>query len=247
MLAPELKKQKIIIVEGNIGAGKSTFLAMIKRYLAVQIVPEPHTQWQQVIQGQNLLDMFYTDMKRWGYTFQSYAFVTRVMMQQKMALINPYPLQILERSVFSDRYCFAKNLYENGVITPLEWHMYQEWFSWLIDTYVAKPDGFIYMHTTPEVCFERMQKRDRSEEKTVPLEYLQSLHQKHEDWLIKKEGIADYLQSIPVLTIDCNQEFESDEQQQRKHIDDISTFCTQIVNCPIDYYQQPAILLEKEC
>ncbi len=241
MHASDLKKQKIIIVEGNIGAGKSTFLSMIKRYLAVQVVPEPHTQWQQVIQGQNLLDMFYTDTQRWAYTFQTYAFVTRVMKQQEMALKNPYPVQILERSVFSDRYCFAKNLYEQGIMSALEWHMYQEWFSWLIDTYVAKPDGFIYMQTTPEVCFERMQKRNRSEEKAVPLDYLRSLHQKHEDWLCKKEGIAPYLQNTPTLVLECNSEFETDELQQRKHIQDIMTFCEQTVVQPVDYCNQSAV------
>lgn len=242
MQPSETKKQKIIIVEGNIGAGKSTFLAMIKRYLAVQVVPEPHTQWQQVIEGQNLLDMFYTDTKRWGYTFETYAFLTRVMKQQQMALINPYPLQILERSVFSDCYCFTKNLYEQEIISPLEWHIYQEWFSWLIDTYVTKPDGFIYMQTSPEVCFERMKKRDRVEEKTVPLSYLQSLHEKHESFLCKKEGIADYLKNIPVLTLACDKEFESDDVQQRQHIRDILQFCEQTVAQPIDYYEQPAVL-----
>ena len=242
MQVSPIKKQKIIIVEGNIGAGKSTFLAMIKRYLAVQVVPEPHEKWQQVIQGQNLLDMFYTDTNRWAYTFQTYAFVTRVIKQQQMALINPHPIQILERSVFSDRYCFAKNLYETGVMSALEWHMYQEWFTWLIDTYIAKPDGFIYMQTTPKVCFERMQKRNRSEEKTVPLSYLQSLHEKHEKWLCQKEGVAEYLKDTPVLTLECDLEFETDEQQQRKHIQDILNFCDKTVEQPIDYCQEPAIL-----
>ncbi|MES1224467.1 MAG: deoxynucleoside kinase, partial [Bacteroidota bacterium] len=37
-----------IIVEGNIGAGKSTFLKMIDTYLDTQIVYEPHEQWQNV-------------------------------------------------------------------------------------------------------------------------------------------------------------------------------------------------------
>lgn len=242
MLMSQEKKQKIIIVEGNIGAGKSTFLSMIKRYLAVQVVPEPHEQWQQVVDGQNLLDMFYNDTNRWAYTFQTYAFLTRVMKQQEMALVNPYPIQILERSVFSDRYCFAKNLYETGSISPLEWQAYQEWFTWLIDTYVAKPDGFIYMQTDPEICFERMKKRNRFEEQAVPLAYLKSLHTKHEKWLCQKEDIADYLKNTPVLTLGCNKEFESDENQQQEHIEAILQFCEKTINQTIDYCEQPAIL-----
>ena len=47
-----------IIVEGNIGAGKSTFLKMVNDYLDLQIVYEPHEQWQDV-GGENVLDHFY--------------------------------------------------------------------------------------------------------------------------------------------------------------------------------------------
>ena len=50
---------KSFIVEGNIGAGKSTFLKIIQKHLDVQVVFEPHEKWQKVIDGQNLLDKFY--------------------------------------------------------------------------------------------------------------------------------------------------------------------------------------------
>jgi len=48
--------QSSFIVEGNIGAGKSTFLKLIKDRLPVQVVYEPHKKWQSVQGGENLLD-----------------------------------------------------------------------------------------------------------------------------------------------------------------------------------------------
>ena len=45
-----IKESKAIIVEGNIGAGKSTFLRLINDLLDVQVVYEPHEQWQNVDQ-----------------------------------------------------------------------------------------------------------------------------------------------------------------------------------------------------
>ena len=87
-----------LIVEGNVGAGKSTFLKMLDRYLNAQLVLEPHERWQD-INGDNLLEKFYTDTSRWAYTFQTYAFITRVWEQQS-ALKNCFSdVHILERSV----------------------------------------------------------------------------------------------------------------------------------------------------
>ena len=45
------------------------------------------------------------------------------------------------------------------------------------------PDGFIYLRATPDICMGRMKRRSRQEEVGVQMEYLQGLHQKHEDWL----------------------------------------------------------------
>ena len=216
--------KKCLIVEGNIGAGKSTFLGILNDYLDVQIVYEPHHKWQKVGTAGNLLEMFYKETPRWAYTFQSYAFITRILEQKNMAEKSPSPVQILERSVHSDRYCFAKNCYEMGTMTDLEWQLYKGWFAWLAEGYSVKPDGFIYLKTSPQVCHKRLLKRNRSEESLVPLSYLQKLNQKHEKWLLEKEGIEEYLKDVPVLSLECDVDFEDNKQEQQKHVDDIVSF-----------------------
>ncbi len=216
--------QRSFIVEGNIGAGKSTFLHILKQYLNVQIMLEPHEQWQNVGDGHNLLDLFYKDPTRWAYSFQSYAFITRIMMQQAHARTNPYTIQILERSVFSDRYCFALNAHELNYMNPLEWKIYQEWFTWLVDDYLPKPDGFIYLRTNPTICYNRLKKRNRNEETTVSLEYITKLHQKHENWLVEKKGIAPSIAQIPVLVLECDADFERNKAEQEKHVEQVGAF-----------------------
>ena len=181
--------KKCLIVDGNVGAGKSTFLGVLKKYFNVQIVYEPLYQWQKVADSGNLLEKFYSDTPRWAYTFQSYAFITRILEQRKMAEISPSPVQVLERSIYTDRHCFAKNCHEMGTMSDLEWELYKKLFFWLAEEYSVKPSGFIYLRTSPEVCYKRLQNRNRSEESEVPLEYLKKLHDKHEQWLVRKEGI----------------------------------------------------------
>lgn len=222
-------KPPCFIIEGNIGAGKSTLVSLIQKELDVQVIFEPHAAWQAVGGTENLLDCFYKDTARWAYTFQSYAFMTRVRAQQEHARLYPHKTQMLERSVYSDRYCFAKNCFELGFMNKLEWELYQEWFAWLVDTYTDVPDGFIYLKADPEVCYSRLLKRDRHEESGVRLEYLVSLHAKHEQWLMQKNGIAQRLKQVPVLVIDGNQEFEYAAEVQQNMLEAIRAFIAKTV------------------
>jgi deoxyguanosine kinase len=173
------------------------------------------------------LDAFYQEPQRWAYTLQSYAFITRIIAQEEFASSSQNSCAILERSVFSDRYCFAKNGFEMGVMNALEWNVYQEWFSWLVERHVVMPHGFIYLRTDPEICYQRLLKRARSEEAAVPYDYLKKLHDKHEAWLINKEEIAPYAQAIPVLVLNCNNDFEYNEQEQYNHVEKIQGFITE--------------------
>ncbi len=57
------------------------------------------------------------------------------------------------------------------------------------------PDGFIYLRATPNICMNRLKRRHRAEEGGVTLNYLEGLHQKHEDWL-------SYASHHPTITPD---------------------------------------------
>ena len=224
MQAKQPLLRKRLVVEGNIGAGKSTFLRIISQLLDAQVIFEPHEKWQEIGGGENLLDKFYHDTVRWAYTFQSYAFITRILETEATSKKSSHAIQILERSVYSDRYCFAKNCFEMGTMNALEWKLYQEWFSWLVDTYAQKPAGFIYLRTDPETCFKRVSKRKRFEEDEISLAYLQLLHQKHEDWLVYKKEVDDSLSDVPVLVLECDRDFEHSVAEQQKLCDTIMQF-----------------------
>ncbi|MCK4650794.1 deoxynucleoside kinase [Candidatus Babeliales bacterium] len=218
------ESKTFFVLEGNIGAGKSTFLEILNRKIGYQVLFEPTDKWQDVDGGGNLLDLFYKNKKRWAYTFQSYAFITRVedVIKARMNLKNN--VLISERSVYCDRYCFAKNCFEDDNMTALEWQIYKQWFNWLMQGYMQKPDGFVYLRVCPQVCYKRLIKRDRSEEIDVSVTYLEKLHKKHEDWLINKKELDDNILDIPVLVLECDNDFENDIVEQEKHIESLKTF-----------------------
>ena len=223
------ENKNVFVLEGNIGAGKSTFLALVKKYMKdVQIMFEPTDKWQKIGDGGNLLDLFYKDTKRWAYTFQSYAFISRVQSQlEQMASSNSINF-IMERSVYCDRYCFAKNCFESGLMSALEWQIYKEWFSWLVEGYMQKPAGFIYLQVSPDICFDRLKKRNRSEEAGIPLDYLKDLHGKHENWLVEKKDIEDYITKLPVLLLNCDQDVEKNIDNQSQHMLKVASFISDI-------------------
>ncbi len=234
-----MQAKKLIVLEGNIGAGKSTLLRLIQQHLPVSIIAEPTDKWQQVAHDENLLDLFYKDTPRWAYTFQSYAFLTRIQsIMDHMAKAHTHDTFILERSVYCDRFCFAKNCYEAGFMTPLEWNIYKDWFAWLVESnHAPKPSGFIYLRVEPEIAYERIQKRSRSEEINISRSYLQALHDKHDDWLIHQKEPCSSLKRIPILNLNCNDEFEQSIQRQEEHLAQIITFIEQMDR---EHHQAPS-------
>jgi deoxyadenosine/deoxycytidine kinase len=225
-----MQTKKLIVLEGNIGAGKSTLLRLIQEQLPVSIIAEPTDKWQTVAHDENLLDLFYKDTPRWAYTFQSYAFLTRIQsIMEHMAKHQDGGTFILERSVYCDRFCFAKNCYEAGFMTPLEWNIYKDWFAWLVESnHAPKPSGFIYLRVEPDIAYDRIQKRNRSEETGISKGYLQSLHDKHDDWLVHQKEPCSSIKQVPVLTLNCNDEFEQSLEKQQEHLARVAAFIEQL-------------------
>lgn len=250
---------KRIAVEGNIAAGKSSFLHILKEEFNFVVVPEPITKWQNVIKeedssqqnGGNLLGLFYDDPHRWGYTFQSYAFLSRMRAQlNSWKQVPLYPnrsningsrnaksskkisIQFFERSVYSDRYCFAQNCHENQIINDVEWNIYKDWHDFLIESFgELNLDGFVYLQTKPETCFHRLKKRNRFEETSISLDYLKTLHEKHEDWLIRKDPsleIAERIQDTPILVVNCDDEFISSESKKHEMVQKVHKFVSEL-------------------
>ena len=134
-------------LQGNIAAGKSTLLDILDD-LRFDVVPEPITKWQQTTSaGGNLLELFYNDTERWAYTFQSYAFLSR-MRAQLEAQQGDNRCRMFERSIVSDREVFAVNCHQAGLMSDVEWDIYCDWHEWLLGAFPsARPP--LLRHITP--------------------------------------------------------------------------------------------------
>ncbi len=215
---------KQVFIEGNVGAGKSTLLSCMADYMNVHVFYEPHTLWQDV-DGYNLLQQFFQDQKRWAFTLQTYVTTTQVQQLYEIYQHHTTGMQFLERSVYSGRYCFAKNAYEIELLDGAEWGVYTK--TWQLQTQDIKlPAAFVYLRVPAEVCYERIQKRNRVEEKPITLEYIKSLELKHDEWLIHKKGLPQDILQIPTLILDGSDNFYTDKQVQQDYMKKIEQFVT---------------------
>ncbi len=173
---------KWYIIEGNIGSGKTTLLDKLDG--DNEVIREPVDLWQTIKNenGENILQQFYANPNRYAYLFQTIVFKTRL---QSLDKEQEKDIRFSERSIWTDKYIFGKSCMESGLMNELEKNSYLTWFDWLEEKFFKIPDGIIYLKSSPEKCYERMNKRGRSEESKVPLEYLQKLHDYHEEWLTK--------------------------------------------------------------
>ncbi|XP_033625497.1 thymidine kinase 2, mitochondrial-like [Asterias rubens] len=189
-------RHQTIIVEGNIGSGKSTLLKYFGQKDNIEIFPEPVDKWRN-IRGQNMLDLFYQDPVRWSFAFESYTQFTRLEIHQAK---TKQKFKMMERSIYSGKYCFTENLYQSKKLKTPEYNVLCQWFDWLLTTKDLHVDHIVYLRSTPEQCERRICERSRKEESGIPMEYLRELHETHEDWLIKK---TKFELPAPVIVLDA--------------------------------------------
>jgi len=211
------KRPFTVVVEGNIGSGKSTFLQHFQRWNSqVELVPEPVDSWRD-LKGHNLLQQMYEQPERNSLTFQTYAQLT---MLKNHTMKTNRPVKLMERSIYSAKYCFAENLRRNGLMAESEYQVLSSWFDHLVNSPELDlgVDLIVYLRTKPEIARERLLGRGRGEEHLISLEYIQRLHDLHEEWLVQ----GNHQLHVPqVIVVDANkgvEEMEEEFRRQEEHI-----------------------------
>ncbi|XP_073691953.1 thymidine kinase 2, mitochondrial [Garra rufa] len=195
------EKKSVIWIEGNIASGKTTCLEYFSKTSDIEVLTEPVSKWRNV-QGSNPLGLMYQDPSRWGLTLQTYVQLT---MLDRHVLPMASPIRMLERSIYSAKYIFVENLYKSGKMPEVDFAVLSEWFEWIIKNIDIPVDLIVYLQTSPQTCYERLKQRCREEEKVIPLEYLESIHNLYEDWLIHHKS---FKVPAPVLVIPADHDLQ---------------------------------------
>lgn len=179
--------RRIVIVDGLIGAGKSTFLSYLERE-GYEVLQEPLDQWRALDGQFNLLEDFYRDPDRYGTVFQMFTLITRWIQfdgwrdrsargRGRASLrANPRPdLLFIERGVLGDS-VFAEVMFRRGTISAAWKAVYDATFQQICRS-MPPIAQVLWIDTRPEDALARMRERNRGEEVAgVSLEYLADLY-----------------------------------------------------------------------
>jgi len=186
----EYHPPRLVSIEGNIGAGKSTLIEKLKKKhknnKRILFLQEPVGLWESFIEkntSKNILQKFYENPTKYAFAFQMMAFHTRQKLIQEAIINADYNVEtiVMERSLDADHRIFANMLHEQGYMEDLEYQIY---------CYASQAglkrfgvSGIIWLQVEPEECYRRIQDRNRKGESDISMDYLRKCEEFHKEWL----------------------------------------------------------------
>ncbi|KAA3647071.1 MAG: deoxynucleoside kinase [Chloroflexi bacterium] len=176
--------KRLIVVAGNIGAGKTSLTQCLGERLGWD------TGFESVTDNPYLAD-FYEDMAAWSFHLQVFHLGHRS--NQLQAAADAPGSNILDRSLYEDYEIFTKALHKLGNISDRDFLAYEQVYDLVVKGLPA-PDLLLYLKCPVEVLLERIRQRGRDIETGITLDYLNLLESLYEDWM-------SHYELSPVLTI----------------------------------------------
>lgn len=157
----------IITIDGNIGCCKTSILNYLHKNYKLPVDLEPVDNWEPY------LSKMYENED--VFKFQIRVWLDRCWIQEKSEKITI----LMERSPYFIKNVFIKTAYELKMISHSEYNI-------LLDLHkktegIWSSSSYIYLRSSPDNCLKRIKKRNRPSEKNITLEYIEQLHQSHED------------------------------------------------------------------
>jgi deoxyadenosine/deoxycytidine kinase len=162
-----------IAIAGNIGSGKTTLTELLAKHYKW----EPHFE---DVTDNPYLDDFYTAMQRWSFNLQIYFLQSRF--RQVVEIRESGKNIIQDRTIYEDAHIFAPNLHAMGLMPERDYDNYQSLFN-LMEPFLQPPDLMIYLRASVSTLVEQIQKRGRSYEAGIRLDYLNRLNERYEAWI----------------------------------------------------------------
>jgi deoxyadenosine/deoxycytidine kinase len=196
-------KYNYVVIEGNIGAGKTTLAARIADQFNAHLVLEHFAD-------NPFLPKFYRDPEKYSFPLEL-SFLASRYKQLKEELV---PQDLFKSFSIADYYFMKSLVFASSTLTGDEYNLYRQIF-YIIYGSLPKPDIYVYLHLSTERLLENIERRGREYEKSITREYLRKIENSYFSFF-KQNPENKYL----VLDVN-NLDFVSNESHYSKVIDAI--------------------------
>ena len=158
-------KYKYLVIEGNIGAGKTSLASLLAKDTGSRLVLEAFSD-------NPFLAKFYEDPDRYAFQLEL-SFLSERYHQIKTELGHP---DLFGQSVISDYFLAKSFIFSKYNLKDDEMRLFEKLFS-IINLQAPKPDLYVYLHLPVEKLLENIKQRGRSYEKHIKYEYLREVQE----------------------------------------------------------------------
>ena len=196
-------KYNYVVIEGNIGAGKTTLASRISDQFNAHLILEHF--------GDNpFLPKFYKDPEKYSFPLEL-SFLASRYKQLKDELV---PQDLFKSFTVADYYFMKSLVFAASTLVDDEYNLYRQIF-YIIYGSLPKPDIYVYLHLNPDRLLKNIEKRGRNFEKSISRQYLQKIQDSYFSFF-KQNPDNKY------LILDINEiDFVANENDYSKIIDKI--------------------------
>lgn len=174
-----------LVIEGNIGAGKTTLAQMISEKHQAKLVLEQFAD-------NPFLPKFYQNQEQYSFPLEM-AFLAERYNQLNKELSH---FDLFSPFTVSDYYFMKSLIFAQNTLQPDEYNLYRQFFTIIYDK-VPKPDLYVYLHKDTDLLLKNIARRGRSYETYITKEYLEKITQGYFGYFRQQSD-------FPILIIDTN-------------------------------------------
>ena len=184
---------KFVVVEGNIGVGKTTLASMLAKDYNARLVLEKFEE-------NPFLPKFYKDPEKNAFPLELFFMAERyhqLKKEKEQDLFQPITI--------ADYFFIKSKLFAQNNLQKDEQQLFNSLFEIMLSS-LPKPDLLVYLYADVDRLQQNIKNRGRSFEQEITNEYLQNIQDRYLDYLRKQI-------QFPVLLLNVsNIDFKEDEK-----------------------------------
>jgi len=191
-----MSEYKYIVIEGNIGAGKTSLATRIADHLQARLILEEFAE-------NTFLPKFYENPERYAFPVELSFLSERFSQLKKDLLIN----DLFSPIVVADYFISKCQIFARNNLQKDEYDLFLKMFE-IVDSNIPRPDLLVYLYLPVEQLQRNISQRGRAYEQKIPDQYLENIQRQYLEFIRLHEDLR-------VLLIDTSEvDFVHEEKDE---------------------------------